>query len=48
MIGKLYAHKVAPSEIKSMSFDEIKYWHKWNLAIDRGYEKAIEDAKRKK
>lgn len=48
MTGKLYAHKVAPSEIKSMLFKEIKYWHKWNLAIDEGYEKAMKDAKGKK
>lgn len=35
MMGHLFIHKVAPSEIEAMDFEQIKYWSSWAEAIDK-------------
>ncbi len=35
MMGHLFVHKVAPSEIEAMDFEQIKYWSGWAEAIDK-------------
>jgi hypothetical protein len=44
MVGKLYDHKVSPSEIKKMTFSELRYWANWNKLIDEGYKRARDAA----
>lgn len=29
-----------PNQAKKMRFSELKYWDKWNSAIDKGLEEA--------
>jgi len=40
MMGSMYNKCRNPSEVKTMSFKEMKYWVKWNDAIDKGLDDA--------
>ena len=35
MMGHLFVHKVAPSEIEVMNFEQMKYCSSWAEAIDK-------------
>jgi hypothetical protein len=43
MMGDLFYHRVAPSEIKMMSYREMKYWHGWIKVIEETKAKALSD-----
>jgi hypothetical protein len=38
-MGNLFYEKVAPSEIKSMSYSELKYWNGWHEKIQEEHER---------
>jgi hypothetical protein len=44
MMGILFAHKVAPSEIEAMDFGQMKYWSDLARNIDKQKLKAIREA----
>lgn len=42
--GHLFYRGVAPSEIKAMSFGDLRYWAGHSLRIDQEHSKAIKEA----
>lgn len=45
MMGKLFVHKISPSEIREMDFGEMKYWSKWTDAINKERKRAADNIK---
>jgi len=44
MMGSMYNKIRSPSEVKALSFKEMKYWVTWNEAIDKGNTDAFNNA----
>jgi hypothetical protein len=45
MIGDIFYHGVAPSEIKNMTWHEMTYWHSWVKVIENAKARAIDSRK---
>lgn len=48
MMGYLFVHKVAPSEIEAMDFEQMKYWSNWAKAIDKRKAEIIREMRSKR